>query len=145
MTSVPFGGAGPAVQAVLGGTTQIACVAPPPARPLIAANALRALAVTGATRWFDLPDVPTMVELGYPDFVVDTFQAFLAPAKTPPDIVALLAKTSLDTLHDPAVAEQLHGAGLEVVASTPEVFTRRIAADVPKWRDVIRDAKIAQV
>jgi tripartite-type tricarboxylate transporter receptor subunit TctC len=145
MTSVPFGGAGPAVQAVLGGTTPIACVALPPARPLIAANSLRALAVTGEKRWFDLPDVPTMVELGYPDFVADTFQAFLAPAKTPPDIVALLAKTSLDILHDPAVAEQLHTVGLEVVASTPDVFTTRIAADVAKWRDLIRDAKIPQV
>ncbi|MDT7951564.1 MAG: tripartite tricarboxylate transporter substrate binding protein [Acetobacteraceae bacterium] len=145
MTSVPFGGAGPAVQAVLGGTTPVACVALPPARPLIASNSLRALAVTGSARWFDLPDVPTMVELGYPEFVADTFQAFLAPAKTPPEIVALLAKTSLDILHDKAVAEQLHGAGLEVVASTPEAFVKRIAADVPKWRDIIRDAKIPQV
>ncbi len=145
MTSVPFGGAGPAVQAVLGGTTALACVALPPARPLIAANSVRALAVTGSVRWFDLPEVPTMVELGYPDFVADTFQAFLAPAKTPPEIVALLSKTSLEILHDTAVAEQLHGAGLEVVASTPEAFAQRIAADVPKWRDVIRDAKIPQV
>ena len=145
MVSVPFGGAGPAVQAVLGGTTPVGCVALPPARPLIAANSLRALAVTGAKRWFDLPDVPTMVELGYPDFVADTFQAFLAPAKTPPEIVALLAKTALDILHDPAIAEQLHGVGLEVVASTPEIFAQRIAAEVPKWRGVIRDAKIPQV
>lgn len=145
MTSVPFGGAGPAVQAVLGGTTPVACVALPPARPLIASGSVRPLAVTGEKRWFDLPDVPTMLELGYPDFVADTFQAFLAPAKTPPEIVTLLAKASLEILHDPVIAEQLHAAGLEVVASTPPVFTRRIAADVPKWRDVIRDAKIPQV
>ncbi len=145
MTSVPFGGAGPAVQALMGGTTQVACVALPPARPLIASNSLVPLAVTGEKRWFDLPDVPTMVELGYADFVADTFQAFLAPAKTPPDIVALLARTSIEILQDPKISAQLHDAGLEVVASTPEAFAKRIASEIPKWRDIIVQAKIEQV
>ena len=145
MTSVPFGGAGPAVEAVLAGTTPVACVALPPARPMVASNSLVALAVTGEKRWFDLPDVPTMIELGYPDFVADTFQAFLAPAKTPPDIVAMLAKASLEILHDPKIAAQLRGDGLDVVASTQEEFGRRIAAEIPKWRDVITKAGIPQV
>jgi tripartite-type tricarboxylate transporter receptor subunit TctC len=145
MTSVPFGGAGPAVQAVLGGTTPIACVALPPARPLVASGSLVPLAVTGEKRWFDLPEVPTMVELGYPGFVADTFQAFLAPAKTPPGIVAALAKASVEILQDPKIAAQLHDAGLEVVASTPEAFAKRIASEIPKWRDVIAKAGIPQV
>ena len=145
MTSVPFGGAGPAVQAVMAGTTAIGCVALPPARPLVASNSLVALAVTGDKRWFDLPDVPTMVELGYPDFVADTFQAFLAPAKTPPEIIAMLSKASIEILHDPKIAEQLRGNGLEVVASTPEVFAKRIATEIPKWRDIITKAGIPQV
>ena len=145
MTSVPFGGAGPAVQAVLAGTTPVACVALPPARPLVAAKSLVPLAVTGDKRWFDLPDVPTMVELGYPGFVADTFQAFLAPAKTPPEIVAALSAASLDILHDPAIAAQLRADGLEVVASTPEAFRGRIASEVAKWRDVIAKAGIPQV
>lgn len=145
MTSVPFGGAGPAVQAVLGGTTPIACVALPPARPLVASGSLVPLAVTGEKRWFDLPEVPTMVELGYPDFVADTFQAFLAPAKTPPSIVAALARASVEILQDPKIAAQLHDAGLEVVGSTPEAFARRIASEIPKWRDVITKAGIPQV
>ncbi len=145
MTSVPFGGAGPAVQAVLGGTTPVACVALPPARPLVASGSLLPLAVTGEKRWFDLPEVPTMLELGYPDFVADTFQAFLAPAKTPPGIVAALAKASVEILQDPKIAAQLHDAGLEVVASTPEAFAKRIASEIPKWRDVITKAGIPQV
>ena len=145
MTSVPFGGAGPAVQAVLGGTTPVACVALPPARPLVASNSLVALAVTGDKRWFDLPDVPTMVELGYADFVADTFQAFLAPAKTPPEIVAMLSKATIDVLSDPKVAAQLRTDGLAVVASTPDAFAKRIASEIPKWRDVITKAGIAQV
>src|ERR1700751_6157429 len=73
VTHVPFSGAGPAIQAVLSGTTQIAFAALPPAHPHIEAGALKALAVTGERRWFDLPDVPTMVELGYKDFLSDTF------------------------------------------------------------------------
>jgi tripartite-type tricarboxylate transporter receptor subunit TctC len=145
MTSIPFGGAGPAVQAVLGGTTPVACVALPPARPLVASHSLVPLAVTGETRWFDLPDVPTMIELGYQDFVADTFQAFLAPAKTPPEIVAALSKASVEVLTDAKVAAQLRTDGLEVVASTPGEFAQRIAAEIPKWREVITKAGIAQV
>jgi len=78
ITHVPFSGAGPAIQAILSGTTQVAFAALPPAHPHIESGALKALAVTGAHRWFDLPDVPTMVELGYKDFISDTFQGFLA-------------------------------------------------------------------
>src|SRR5258707_3720750 len=65
ITHVPFSGAGPAVQAVLSGTTQIAFAALPPARPHIETSAVKAVAVTGAPRWFDLPDVPTMGWVGY--------------------------------------------------------------------------------
>ena len=145
MTHVPFGGAGPAIQAIMGSTTPIACVSLPPARPLIGDGALIALAVTGTTRWFDLPNVPTMVELGYKDFVTDTFQGFLAPAKTPPDIVALLAKTSLDILHDKAIHDQLQNNGFEVLANGPDGMKRRIDVEVPKWRELIAKAGIAAV
>jgi len=96
ITHVPFSGAGPAIQALLSGTTQVAFAALPPAHPHIESGALKALAVTGAHRWFDLPDVPTMVELGYKDFISDTFQGFLAPAKTPAAIVELLTAKSIE-------------------------------------------------
>src|SRR5204862_3400233 len=107
ITHVPFSGAGPAIQALLSGTTQVAFAALPPAHPHIQSGALKALAVTGAHRWFDLPDVPTMVELGYKDFISDTFQGFLAPARTPPAIVELLSTKTLEVLKMPKVAEQL--------------------------------------
>src|ERR1700710_3097593 len=109
MTHVPFSGAGPAIQAILGGVTQVACAALPPAHPYIEAGTLKALAVTGTARWFDLPNVPTMVELGYKDFVADTFQGFLAPAKTPPAIVELLSTKTIEVLKMPKVVEQLQG------------------------------------
>jgi tripartite-type tricarboxylate transporter receptor subunit TctC len=145
ITHVPFSGAGPAVQAVLSRTTQIAFAALPPARPHIESGALKALAVTGARRWFDLPDVPTMVDLGYTDFISDTFQGFLAPAKTPPAIVELLSTKSIEILKRPAIAEQLRNNGFEVIANGPDGMRKRIADEVPKWRDIVAKAGIKPV
>ena len=145
ITHVPFSGSGPAVQAVLSGTVQLAVVALPPAHPHIEAGALKALAVTGPDRWFDLPDVPTMVELGYQDFVTDTFQGFLAPARTPPSIVDQLAAKSLSIVKTAQIAEQLRNNGFVVLANGPDGLKKRIADEVPKWRDIIIKAGIKPV
>ena len=145
ITHVPFSGAGPAIQAVLGGITQLACAALPPAHPYSESGALKALAVTGANRWFDLPDVPTMVELGYKDFIADTFQGFLAPVKTPPEIVTLLSTSAIRILKTPAIAEQLRNDGFEVLANGPDGMRKRIEDEVPKWRDVVAKAGIKPV
>jgi tripartite-type tricarboxylate transporter receptor subunit TctC len=145
MTHVPFSGAGPAIQAVLGGITQVACVALPPVHPYIESGALKALAMTGAHRWFDLPEVPTMVELGYKDFIADTFQGFLAPAKTSPDIVALLSTKSLEILKTADIADQLRSNGFEVLANGPDGMRRRIEDEVPKWREIVAKAGIKPV
>jgi tripartite-type tricarboxylate transporter receptor subunit TctC len=145
ITHVPFPGAGPAIQAILSGTTQVAFAALPPAHPHIVSGALKALAVTGARRWFDLPDVPTMVELGYKDFISDTFQGFLAPAKTPPDVVQLLAAKSIEVLKVAKTADQLRDDGFEVIANGPDGMKKRIDDEVPKWRDVIAKAGIKPV
>src|SRR5262249_48350918 len=117
---IPFSGAGPAIQAILAGTVQIACTALAPAHPHLQSGSLKALAMTGTSPWFDLPDVPTMTGLGYKDVVADTFQAFLAPAKTPPDIIALLSAKTIAVLKTPKINEQLRADGFEVLASGPE-------------------------
>jgi len=145
MVHVPFSGAGPAIQALLGGTTQLAVTALPPAHPHIESGALKALAVTGAQRWFDLPAVPTMVELGYAGFISDTFQGFLAPAKTPAAIVELLSAKTIGILKTPGIAEQLRNNGFEVEAFGPDEMRKRIADEVPKWRDIIAKAGIKPV
>jgi tripartite-type tricarboxylate transporter receptor subunit TctC len=145
ITHVPFSGAGPAIQAVLGGTTQLAFAALPPAHAYIESGALKALAVTGAHRWFDLPEVPTMVELGYTDFIADTFQGFLAPAKTAPEIVELLSAKSVEILKRPAITEQLRNSGFEIIANGPAGMRKRIEDEVPKWRDIIAKAGIKPV
>jgi tripartite-type tricarboxylate transporter receptor subunit TctC len=145
MTHVPFPGAGPAIQAILSGTVQVCSAALPPAHPHIVSGALKALAVTGASRWFDLPNVPTMVESGYKDFIADTFQGFLAPVKTPPEIVQMLATKTVAVLKDPKLAEQLRNNGFEVLANGPEGMQKRINDEVPKWRDIIAKAGIKPV
>jgi tripartite-type tricarboxylate transporter receptor subunit TctC len=145
ITHVPFTGAGPAIQAILSGTVEVCSAALPPAHPHIESGALKALAVTGAHRWFDLPDVPTMVDLGYKDFVADTFQGFLAPAKTPPEIVQLLSTKTIELLKDPKIAEQLRSGGFEVIANGPDGMRKRIVDEVPKWRDVVAKAGIKPV
>ena len=135
-------GAGPAIQAILADTVQVSCTALPPAQPQIVGGKLVALAVTGARRWPDLPQVPTLVELGFKGFVSETSQVLLAPAKTPPEITARVAKETLAILNKPDIRDKLVKAGFEVLAEGPEGLARRIAAEVPMWREVVAQTGI---
>jgi tripartite-type tricarboxylate transporter receptor subunit TctC len=139
---VPFRGAGPAAQAVLAGTVQVGSVALAAAEQLIHDGQLRALAVSSKNRWFSLPDVPTMIEQGYPDFVSDTFNALFAPAATPSAIVELLAKESRAALERPQARELARNAGFEVVAGTPEQLAARLAAEIPATRELAQKAGV---
>jgi tripartite-type tricarboxylate transporter receptor subunit TctC len=142
MAHVSHNGAGPAVQAVLAGTTQVGCIALPPAHPHIQGGKMRALAVTSAARWYDMTSVPTMVESGYKDFVADTLQAFLAPAKTPKGVVDLLVGTTEEILKQPDVAEKLRKAGFDGLNKGVKGLRSRIEKEVPMWRAVVSDAGI---
>ena len=142
MQHVPFRGAGPAAQAVLASTVQVASVALAAAEGLIKGGELRALAVTGAERWFSLPEVPTMIESGFPNFVSDTFNALFAPTGTPPEIVAVLVKESRAAMQRPTAREQARRAGFEIVAGTPEQLAARVAAEVPSVRELVAKAGI---
>jgi tripartite-type tricarboxylate transporter receptor subunit TctC len=137
MTHVPYRGAGPAALAVLEGTVQVGSVALAAAESLVKSGQLRALAVTGAKRWFSLPDVPTMVESGYPGFVSDTFNALFAPAGTPAPVVSVLVKESQASLRTPEALAQAHSAGFEVVAGTPEQLSARLAAEIPAVKALV--------
>jgi tripartite-type tricarboxylate transporter receptor subunit TctC len=145
ITHVPFAGAGPALQAILSGTVPIACASLPGAHPHILSRDVRALAVTGSERWYDLPEVPTMIELGYKDFLSDTFHGILAPAGTPPEIVERLAAASLQALRQPAFHEHLRSLGFEVIGNGPDGLRRRIEQEVPRYRDLIIKAGIERV
>jgi tripartite-type tricarboxylate transporter receptor subunit TctC len=145
ITHVPYQGAGPAMQALLSGTVPVMCASLPGAHPSILAGTIRALAVTGAQRWYDMPDVPTMLELGYAGFVSDTFHCMLAPAGTPGEVVDRLAAVSQEALRRPALRDKLQALGFEVIGNGPDGLRRRIAEEVSRFRDLIAKAGIERV
>jgi tripartite-type tricarboxylate transporter receptor subunit TctC len=145
ITHIPYAGAGPAMQSILSGTVPLMCGSLPGVHPSILNGAVRALAVTGPQRWYDMPDVPTMLELGYAGFVIDTFHGMLAPAGTPPEIVNRLAELSQTALKEPEFHERLRKLGFEVIGNGLDGMRRRIADEVPRYRDIIAKAGIPKV
>jgi tripartite-type tricarboxylate transporter receptor subunit TctC len=145
ITHVPYGGSGPATQSILAGTVPLMCGSLPGVHGSIKSGALRALAVTGDKRWFDMPDVPTMIELGYKDFIVDTFHCMQAPAGTPPDIVEKLSSTCIAALKEPTFRNKLRDAGFETIANGPDGLRKRITTDIARYKTIIEKAGIERV
>jgi len=108
----------------------------------VKAGKLKALAVTGAERVPDLPNVPTLKELGHDDIVVYSWQGFAVPKDTPDDVVNKLSAALRETLKQEDVTKKLNGLGFEVVANTPEEFTKFQQAEVARWKEVIQTANI---
>jgi len=145
MASVVFAGGGDALKALIGGTVQLSSGVLAPAHPQIKAGTIKGLAVTGSKRWHDLPDIPTMAEAGYKDFVFETYCALMAPVKTPPEIVAKLEKVALDLLAKPDMKEKLSKAGFDVTAKTGKGHMDRVAKEVPMYKKIIEDAGIKRL
>jgi tripartite-type tricarboxylate transporter receptor subunit TctC len=143
--SVPFQGAGPAMQSAVAGHTPIAFSALPPTAPLVQAGKLRALAVTSAKRSAALPDVPTMSEAGLSDQESETMQGIFVPAGTPPAIVKQLHDEIVKIMALPDVKAKSMQLGFDVVADSPEEFSAYIKKEVDKWAGVIKDAKMKQI
>jgi tripartite-type tricarboxylate transporter receptor subunit TctC len=139
---VPYGGAGPAVAAVVGNQVQIGSTALPPTTPHIQAGRLRALAVTGAKRSAALADVPTMAEAGFKGQEADTLQGVLLPAGTPNAIVTKLHADIAKVLAKPDAKERVASLGFDIVASTPQQFAAQINSEIAKWEKVIKAAGI---
>jgi tripartite-type tricarboxylate transporter receptor subunit TctC len=145
MASLVFNGGGDAVKAVLSNTVQMNSGSLAPALPLIQAGQLKALAQTGVSRFSALPNVPTMIEQGYKDFVFDTYCAMMAPAKVPHEIVAKLEKLCLDILAKPENKQKLVTAGFEVTAKDAKGHAARIAKEIPMFKKIIEDAHITKL
>jgi tripartite-type tricarboxylate transporter receptor subunit TctC len=145
MASLVFNGGGDAVKAVLSNTVQMNSGSLAPALPLIQAGQLKALAQTGTARFSALPNVPTMIEQGYKDFVFDTYCALLAPAKVPHEIVAKLEKVCLGILARPENKQKLVTAGFEVTAKDGKGHAARIAREIPLFKKIIEDAHISKL
>ena len=109
---------------------------------LIQEKKLRGLAIAGAQRWPSLPDVPTVAESGFPGFEAAVWYALLAPAGTPPDVIAKLNKVSNDYLKTQGTADLYAKLGIQASGGTPEELKAFIEAELAKWELVIKAAKI---
>ncbi len=142
MAHIPYRGGGPAVTDVMGGQVPLLWVSIPAAAAQVKAGKLRALAVSTTKRSPAFPDVPTMQEAGVADFEVDSWYAMLVPAKTPRPIIDKLNKALNTVLSEPAIRAQLIEQGADAVGGTPEALGKVIAAEVPKWVKLAKDANI---
>ena len=142
LVHVPFTGAGPAIQATVGGHTPIAFTALPPALSAVQGGQLRALGVASTERAPGMPDVPTFAEQGVKDQEADTLTGIVAPAGTPKEIVDLLYREIARIVAQPDVKERLTVLGFKPVANTPDQFGDRIRLEMDKWGKVVRDAKL---
>lgn len=142
LTHVPYKGGGQAMGDVVGGQIPLVFTAIATAQQFVRSGKLKGLGVSSARRSGSLPDVPTFVESGLEGFVVDSWVGILAPAKTPPPVVARLQKEIAAVLAEPETRERYATLGIEPVANAPEQFAEQIRADLARWEKVVRQAGI---
>ena len=140
MTHIPYKGSAPALADLIGGQVQLMFDNLPPSLPQIKAGKLRALAVTSVTRAPALPDVPTVAESGLPGFEASSWFGILAPAGTPPDIIARLNAEIGKWLASPEAKEKLLALGANAAGGSPEDFAKHIAAETAKWQKVVKES-----
>ena len=142
MTHIPYRGGGPAVTDVMGGQVPLLWVSIPAAAQFVKAGKLKPLGVSTLKRSAAFPDVPTLQEAGIADFEVDSWYAMFVPARTPKPVIERLNKALNSIVGEPAIREKLLAQGAEGVGGTPEALTRTVAAELPKWAKLAKDANI---
>lgn len=141
-THVPYKGGGPLIQDAIAGHVPVSIMSVALAAPHIKAGTLTALAVSTAARDPVLPNVPTVSEQGVPGFDATAWWGFLAPAKTPPAILARMHAELLKALNDPSVSERMAAQGMNRVGSSPQAFANFIEEQRTKWAKVVKDFNI---
>jgi tripartite-type tricarboxylate transporter receptor subunit TctC len=139
---VPYRGAAPAVNDLLGQQVQMAFLDLPILLPQVKAGALRGIAIGSPQRAPTAMEVPTTAEQGMPELRIENWYGMVAPAATPPAIVAALNKIATEAMRDPAVREKLASQGAELIGDTPEHFRGFIGIEIAKWAKVIKDAGV---
>jgi tripartite-type tricarboxylate transporter receptor subunit TctC len=137
---VPYKGSGPAQQDLMGGVVKVGFVGTPIAIPHVKSGRLKALGVTTAQRSPQMPDVPTIAEAGVPGYEALVWVGMLAPAQTPPEIVARLNSEIGKLLRSPDVQKQLSASGVEATPTTPEEFGAYLKSEFDKWGKVVRES-----
>jgi tripartite-type tricarboxylate transporter receptor subunit TctC len=139
---VPYRGAAPAINDLLGQQVQMSFLDLPVILPHIKAGSLRPIALGAPARAPTAPDVPTTAEVGMPDLLIENWYGMIAPAKTPEKIVAALNRIANEAMADSGVKAKLADQGLTVAGDTPEHFRGFIDAEIRKWADVIKGAGV---
>ena len=139
---VPYRGAAPAVNDLLGGQVQMVFLDLPVLLPQIKAGKLKPIAVGTDKRVPSAPDVPTTAEVGMPQLLTENWYGMVAPAGTPKDVVATLNKAAVEAMKDPTVVSKLSSQGAILVGDTPDDFRAFIASETAKWAKVIKDAGV---
>jgi tripartite-type tricarboxylate transporter receptor subunit TctC len=142
---VPYRGSAQAITDLIARRIDIIVDSPTAELEFIRAGKVRALAVTGATRFFSLPEIPTTAEAGLPGYTFTSWQGLVAPAGLPAPIVARLNAEIAAVLADPATVERIKLVGNEPSPSSPDAFKARIAADIDKWTKVVDAAGIERI
>ena len=141
MTHVPYKGTGPALNDLLGG--QIQLMFNDTVIPHIKAEKLRALGVTGTRRWRELPEVPTLAELGVAGYETYNWFGILAPVGTPAAVVAQLNRELVAVMKDPAMQAWMQSRGAEAVSNSAAEFAAYIRKDLEKWTRVVKETGIS--
>jgi tripartite-type tricarboxylate transporter receptor subunit TctC len=142
MLHIPYRGQPEAVTALISGDVQVMPLTMALAKSRIEAGQLRGLAVTSTKRSAAMPNLPTLVESGYPGFDVSTWFAYLAPAGTPAEIVNKLNADIAAAIRNPVVSKRLQSVGAELNPGTPQDLQRFLEADIERWAQVIKKAGV---
>ncbi|MBM3372743.1 MAG: tripartite tricarboxylate transporter substrate binding protein, partial [Betaproteobacteria bacterium] len=142
MLHVPYKGVGPATTDVIAGNSQMIFAALPAFIEFVRAGRLRMIAQAGVKRSPAAPDVPTMIEQGYKDFIVSSGFGMFAPAKTPRPIIDRVNAAVVKALSDPAVRNGLSSQGAEPVGNSPDEYDRYNRAEIERWTRVARAAGV---
>jgi tripartite-type tricarboxylate transporter receptor subunit TctC len=142
-THVPYRGGGPLMNDTVAGHMPIAIGTVFLVMPHVKNGTVKPLAVTGATRTSLLPDTPTLAEVGIRNFEALAYWGVIAPAKTPPEIIAKMNAEIQKALKDPAVAERLSAQGMTITGQGPAEFTTFMKKEVERWSKIVKDNKIS--
>jgi tripartite-type tricarboxylate transporter receptor subunit TctC len=139
---VPYRGAAPAINDLLGQQVQMTFLDLPVILPQIKAGNLKPIALGARERARQAPDVPTTAEVGMPDLLIENWYGMIGPAGLPREILDKINRVAVEAMSDPSVREKLGDQGLTLVPQKPEEFRAFIAADAIRWAKVIKDAGI---
>ena len=142
LSHIAYKGGGPAIADLVGGNVYMSFASMTSSLPFIKSGRLRPIAVSSKERSTQLPDVPTMIESGIPNLEVRDWQGILASKGTPKAIVDKLAGEMIRILKQPDTQSRYAGAGMDIIASTPEEFRKSIASEIKRWAAVVKAAGI---